>query len=440
MIHQDYLASLLRPLGVYDLREGTVNRGELEAYGVRLDHMAGELEDTAREMNLTTAEGFGLERVEELLYQLKEEGYEFPGRMRDHVAEACKVSKSKLSRLKIIRENLEESWRPGYEKGDLAESAAYALAQMPQARQRVIYDGLAAQGKCPSTKSEYTVKNYGDSLAKVDEINCQTYGSGPCVNREAMRKRIMGQDSYSYSYCRQCCGDCPELIRCKYACPMLAERVKVLKEDAKARRQQEKKAAETKSLPKVEQIKALWARFAQARAASGKTAEEFCHGVGIYCPVSFIEEMEQLEQGKARITQDTRLPFGLSCGLSEVQRYVKAADLLGVSLDYLLCRTDDPAGSAPQPEGQLVLNGWMPGGTLPSAGCDAVADFDLGTGKTVREVCRFFNGRFHFASSRAAIELPVVRWMVLPPVEDAPKPVPELGTGAGCVEQEEAHG
>ena len=45
MIHQDYLASLLRPLGVYDLREGTVNRGELEAYGVRLDHMAGELED-----------------------------------------------------------------------------------------------------------------------------------------------------------------------------------------------------------------------------------------------------------------------------------------------------------------------------------------------------------------------------------------------------------
>ena len=48
MIHQDYLATLLRPLGVYDLREGTVNRGELEAYGVRLDHMAGELEDTAR--------------------------------------------------------------------------------------------------------------------------------------------------------------------------------------------------------------------------------------------------------------------------------------------------------------------------------------------------------------------------------------------------------
>ena len=32
------------------------------------------------------------ERVEMLLYTLKDEGMDFPGRMRDHVAEACKVS------------------------------------------------------------------------------------------------------------------------------------------------------------------------------------------------------------------------------------------------------------------------------------------------------------------------------------------------------------
>ena len=42
------------------------------------------------------------EQVEKLLYQLKEEGYEFPGRMRDHVAEAVGASKSKLARLKEI--------------------------------------------------------------------------------------------------------------------------------------------------------------------------------------------------------------------------------------------------------------------------------------------------------------------------------------------------
>ena len=67
MIHEEYLTALLRPLGVYDLRAGAVNRGELGAYGKELDRMEQELEDTAREMSLATARSFGLERVEELL-------------------------------------------------------------------------------------------------------------------------------------------------------------------------------------------------------------------------------------------------------------------------------------------------------------------------------------------------------------------------------------
>ena len=42
-------------------------------------------------------------RVEELLYVLKEEGMEFPGRMRDQVAAACRISAPKLARLKVIQ-------------------------------------------------------------------------------------------------------------------------------------------------------------------------------------------------------------------------------------------------------------------------------------------------------------------------------------------------
>lgn len=380
---------------------------------------------------MTSADiGRQAERVEELLYQLKEEGYEFPGRMRDHVAEACKVSKSKLSRLKVIRENLEESWRAGYEKGKLAESAAYALAQMPQARQRVIYDGLTKQGEYPNAVSEYCVKTYGDTLAVVDKIDCQTYAHGPCANRDEMRKRVMSQSPYSYSYCRQCCADCSELAKCKYACPMLAERVKALKEDAKARRQQEQDAKAAREQPDVEQVKALWRRFGEARAAAGKTMKECFESAGISVDKPFIKAREKLERLEGAFTPRTELPYGYCSSLYEVRKFVKLADLLGVSLDYLLCRTDTPEGSAQaQPEGPLVLNGWMPGGIRPSPGCDAVVDFDLGTGETVREFCRFFSGGFHFASTRASIDLPVVRWMPLPPVEDAPKLVPELGTG-----------
>ena len=64
---EDYLVNLLHPLGVYDLRSGTINRGELAAYGARLDGAAAQLSDTAREMNLTTAQEFGLDRIEDLL-------------------------------------------------------------------------------------------------------------------------------------------------------------------------------------------------------------------------------------------------------------------------------------------------------------------------------------------------------------------------------------
>jgi hypothetical protein len=64
---EEYLVALLRPLGVYDLREGTINRGELAAYGVQLDSREAELDGTAREMNLTTAQDFGLEMIEALL-------------------------------------------------------------------------------------------------------------------------------------------------------------------------------------------------------------------------------------------------------------------------------------------------------------------------------------------------------------------------------------
>ena len=42
--NEQRLAELLRPLGVYDLRPGTINRGELAAYGRALDGVEEELD------------------------------------------------------------------------------------------------------------------------------------------------------------------------------------------------------------------------------------------------------------------------------------------------------------------------------------------------------------------------------------------------------------
>ena len=94
-------------------------------------------------------------QVEKLLYKLKEEeGYEFPGRMRDHVSEVVGVSKTKIARLKVIRENLEEFWKPHFEDNTLHESTAYYLSQLSGEDQYVVY--------------EYAVAKYG----KATDISC----------------------------------------------------------------------------------------------------------------------------------------------------------------------------------------------------------------------------------------------------------------------------
>lgn len=375
---------------------------------------------------LSSAEiGKQAERVEALLYQLQEEGYEFPGRMRDHVAEACKVSKTKLARLKVIREKLAPCWQKRWKNNKLPESAAYALAQMPADRQKVISDGLAKQGDTFGPVQQWMVRDYGDKLAKVDKIECKTWGSGPCLNRERMREHIMGQNRWAHDYCRQCCDECEKLASCKYACQLLADKVKQLKADAKAQKQQEAQAEEERERPKVEQIQALWKRFGEARAAAEKSVEECYEAAGMYYGEGDGKKQEKRERLEGSFNGNTKLPYGYGCYLRDVQAYVKLADLLGVSLDYLLCRTDEPAGFAPQPEGQLMFAGWMPGGTLPRTPGRVVVELDFGTAAPIFEIC-VFDGRVyhHWSADGKPLNQEPVRWMMLPPV-------PEGGCGDG---------
>ena len=69
------------------------------------------------------------ERVEELLYQLKEEGVKFPGRMRDHVAKACAVNATKLANLHAIRSKLIPELLEEFDANRLNESVAYRISQ-----------------------------------------------------------------------------------------------------------------------------------------------------------------------------------------------------------------------------------------------------------------------------------------------------------------------
>ena len=112
----------------------------------------GEASDALRELRLLSANSATrimsdadlskqAERMTAVLYQLKQEGYKFPGKMRTIVAQACQVSESKLARLHAIRANLCEPMLGMFDKGRLNESVAYRISQeTPETQERIWKD------------------------------------------------------------------------------------------------------------------------------------------------------------------------------------------------------------------------------------------------------------------------------------------------------------
>ena len=88
MNHGQNLRDLLEPLGVYRW-EGSFQWGELQSEGAALDGVADALASLQQEMNLTTAQGEGLNRVLELLG--RERGQEDPETLRETLAALLRI-------------------------------------------------------------------------------------------------------------------------------------------------------------------------------------------------------------------------------------------------------------------------------------------------------------------------------------------------------------
>ena len=284
-------------------------------------------------------------RVEELLYQLKEEGHPFPGRMRDHVAEACKISKSKLSRLHAIQNNLAPVWQKAWEDGTLKEVSAYALSQLSHKHQEMIY--ASNDGKSLHYFYESDVKQRGNWLSALEDVDCPQL-CGKCTgNQVAAKFSRLVKKGYEYNGCEKtCCADCRELGTCKTACSLLRETIAAIKADAKEQKRQEKLAQEAKDAPTIAELQALWARFGECRSAAGKTVKQFCEAIKYFYGKTDNDAFERHELLDVKFTPNTPTPFQYRVDLDSIRALKAAADLFGVSLDYLLCRTDDPNGGA----------------------------------------------------------------------------------------------
>lgn len=277
------------------------------------------------------------EQVEKLLYKLQEEGFDFPGRMRDHVAQAVQVSTSKLARLKVIRENLAEEWQPAWESDKLKESTAYELAKMPEAQQKIFWE---ANKKDFRHLYAGSVKQKTEEINKLSKMKCRK-GHAQCVNLENMLRKIAGATDYS-SPCYGCCLKCSNLRTCSFSCIHAAKKKQELKAQAKEEKRAAAEQKEQKDRPVIEYIQGVYTRIGALRQSHGITVEQLFKAEDVFYTKADAERQNSLESGKEKLDTDTKLPFGYGFYARDAQHLCAVADLLHCSVDYLLGRSSDP--------------------------------------------------------------------------------------------------
>lgn len=476
------------------------------------------------------------ERVEMLLYQLKEEGFEFPGRMRDHVAKACKISAPKLSRLKVIRENLIPEYMALFEKDKLPEQTAYALARLPGDFQRRMFSALSATVPRGDV-AEKVLKKYNEGWRWEPQLTCPD--GKVCKRGDTFLRRDCEVSGWR-GFCggNTCCLGCDQAKASYSPCERMCSKAKAQrkeandkKKEAELRRQQKqgrKYQKETQPYAKrllraievaglsddtvlnwryydgttVKTVRA-WAngefddpsKWHSARLVPRECNEPLKLAKLLNCSTDFLmglteelrpapvqenseETVEELakqadswddlaedlaqmaepEEPARRIRWENRgrtppidkpiLTYQMTNNGPEYRPAVwdgsrfktpdQRKELTGLQFTHWLevplpgsgeiCEVAPPELA----ESQLVICGWMPGGTFPAEDCEVVADFDLGDGNIIRQDCFYSDGHFSFRArsgeAGARIDMEAVRWMRLPPVDDSKTLVPKLGT------------
>lgn len=360
---------------------------------------------------LTSAEiGEQAERVEALLYQLKDEGYTFPeGRMRDVVAAACNTHGSKLARIKVIRERLLSSLRPAWDAGRMTEQAAYALAQFPPAMQERI------AGAFPQLPTGSTLENllrlYKDKGCRWEP--CMTCPDGKaCKRGDAFLRH--DAECFGCDVCggQTCCLECFHGTAAYYPCDKACSKAKAKRREALDTNKAAEKAAEDRRMRKLErETQASAARLARAADAAGIPDETAVVSTryGGHFTAGTLREFATGNFSDKRLFSNELSPDNLS-------DIAKAARALRCSADYIVGLTDDL--TPPRlPEGQLMIAGWIPGSTTPAEPGFFAVYVEL-EGKLMPQFFRWTGSRWEMRTGTVP-QVPVAWWMRLPPLPDA---------------------
>lgn len=303
----------------------------------------GEASDAMRKLRLIYANSCTRERsdaekrreIEETrkaLYELKEQGVAFPGRMRDHVSEAVNLTKSKIGRLDAIGNNLIPELLALFDKGVLKESAAYELQKLPKNVQ--IY--LAGKKKIQEG-------NITGEAANLCVLNCERYLHPQCScpdGRDCSHTvaRFYQTATARWSSCR---GGC--CLECRYTesdCPYQCKESKKKTEERRVKDREDKAKAEEKQKTERErnreQLAAQFQQLVPLVKAAGLKRTDIIDIEGAYT----VADLEDKAARPELITDYQARESSVFTKYSYVGRVCEFADQLGVSVDYLLGRTE----------------------------------------------------------------------------------------------------
>ena len=288
------------------------------------------------------------ERVEMLLYQLKEEGFEFPGKMRGHVAQACKISAPKLARLKVIREKLIPEYMALFDKDKLPEQTAYALARLPEDFQQRMASALSEPPN--GATAEKVLSKYNEGWRWEPQLTCPD--GKVCKRGDAFLRRDCEAPGWS-SFCggNTCCLECDQAKASYSPCERMCSKAKALRKEARDKKKEAELERKRKNGRKHQKETQIFAkRLLKAIAPAMPDDIETIKWRG-YRPAISVGTIKAWANGEFSAPEDWLEPEldpqrGGSIELAEIARRFHC------SVDYLMGLTDDirPVATQEEPE------------------------------------------------------------------------------------------
>ena len=179
-----------------------------------------------------------------------------------------------------------------------------------------------------------------------------------------------------------------------------------MKEKKKQERQAEKAAATEESRAEIEMRRNIWQRYGAARRRAGLSVEDSLKAQGRWYPSFSDKEYEEKESGQSDY-KSLQLPLPIFA--VDIRNIVALADLFDCSIDYLLCRTDEPTMSTAE-----TAQTWRTG--VPETSGLYAAKFDC-SGHVMKKLVYYDNclKKFYFDKSHGrSIEAACVGWYPVP--------------------------